>query len=425
MSRPAGEALDPELRTVVEALARRLRDIEDQMVEDMTAQMVEIDHLDGDPVLVDLLRASVEGNITTINHVLANNIPIAHLQPTTAAVEYALRLAQRQVPSNSLMRAYRMGEFEYNRLCLGFLEELALAEGLAVRVAKYVATVLFDYIDWITLYVFQAYESERRRWIGAEGNVLSSTVNQLLDGDDELEVFEVEAFETETGYRLDRTHLAVILWSHDSVAGLAEIDRAARSLAVALRASAAPVITATDRSTVWVWIPFDRTMPRTDSAAVAAQVTLPPNLRMAIGLPGAGVAGFRRSHQQARAAYDVATTVPRTEPVVVGYGDRGIAVVSVMARDLPSTRAWIGEVLGPLADDTPNAQILRATLSEFLAGGESHVRTAERMMLHRNTVKYRIGKAMDSLPERHDRMDLALALTVCEYLGAAVLRERA
>lgn len=422
MSGPVGEAPDAEVRAVVELLARRLREIEDQMVDDMAALMVEIDHLDGDPVLVDLLRASVEGNITTINHVLANDIPIAHLQPTTAAVEYALRLAQRQVPSNSLMRAYRMGEFEYNRLCLGFLEELGIGDQLAVRVAKYVATVLFDYIDWITLYVFQAYENERRRWIGAEGNVLSSTVNQLLDAADEPDAFEVEAFETETGYRLDRTHLAVILWSSDPVSSLAEIDRAARSLASAMRASSAPVITATDRSTVWLWIPFDRAAPRTDSAAVAERVTLPPRLRMAIGLPGTGVAGFRRSHQQARAAYDVATTVPGTEPVVVGYGDRGIAVVSVMARDLPSTRAWVRSVLGPLAEDGAGTEILRATLSEFLATGDSYVRTAEKMMLHRNTVKYRIGKALQDLPEGHDRMDLALALTVCEYLGPAVLQ---
>ena len=422
MSRPAGEGVDPELLAVVEVLARRLRDIEDRMVDDMTAQMAEIDHRDGDPVLVDLLHASVEGNVTTINHILANNIPLGHLQPTTAAVEYALRLAQREVPSNSLMRAYRMGEFEYNRLCLDFLEELELAEGLSVRVARYVATVFFDYIEWITQYVFQAYESERERWIGAEGNVLSSTVNQLLDGDDEPDPFETEAFEAETGYRLDRTHLAAILWSQDSAVGLADIDRAARSLAVALRAVSAPVITAADRSTVWMWIPFAGTPPRTDSAATATQVSLPPNLRVAIGLPGTGVTGFRRSYQQARSAYDVASTVPRAEPVVVGYGDRGIAVVSMMARDLPSTRAWISDVLGPLAQDTPNAQILRSTLSEFLSSGESHVRTAERMVLHRNTVKYRVGKAMAALPDRHDRMDLALALTVCEYLGATVLQ---
>lgn len=418
MSMPSGDALDADLRAAVGVIARRFREIESEMIDSMVASMLAIDELDRDPVLTEMLRASVEANITTINHVLANDIPIAHLQPTTAAVEYALRLAQRQVPSNSLMRAYRMGEYEYNRLGLGFLEEMDLAEGLSVRVAAHVAGVLFEYIDWITQYVFQAYETERRRWVGAEGNVLSSTVNQLLGIEGEPKPFEVEAFETETGYRLDRAHLAVILWSADSATVVTEIDRAARTVAGRLGAVGAPIITAADRTTVWAWIPFSGGEP---PRALAGRVSLPPGLRMAVGLPGAGVAGFRRSHEQARAAYDVATIVPRREPAVVGYGDRGIAVVSVMARDLPSTRAWVRELLGPLTADNPNVQALRETLSVYLATGESHVRTAEQMVLHRNTVKYRIDKAMAALPARGDRMDLALALTVCDYLGPAVL----
>lgn len=423
MTESTADPVDAEVRAAVGVMARRFHEREQEIIDHMTARMLEIDHLDGDPVLVDLLRASVEANITTINHVLSNDIPIAHLQPTTAAVEYAFRLAQREVPSNSLMRAYRMGEYEYNRLCLEMLEDLELSEAVSIRAASYLARVLFDYIDWISQQVFLAYENERRRWIGAEGNVLSSTVNHLLDGDGEPKPYELEAFESETGYRLDRTHLAAILWTPDPTGMLTEIDRAARSLAAALRSPAAPVITASDRSTVWVWIPFDGRVPPTDAASIAERASLPAGLRMALGLPGDGVAGFRRSHRQARAAYDVATVVPRRGPQVVGYGDRGIAVVSVMARDLPSTRAWIGDLLGPLAADTPNAQILRETLSEYLASGESHVRTAERMTLHRNTVKYRIGKAMETLPRPGDRMDLALALTVCEYLGPVVVAD--
>lgn len=421
MSRAAGESSDPEVRAAVAVIARRLREIEHQMVDDMSVAMLEIDQLDGDPVLVELLRASVEGNITTINHVLANDIPIAHLQPTTAAVEYARRLAQRQVPSNSLMRAYRTGEFAYSRLTLGFVEEMALSADLALRVTRFVTGTVFDYIDWITQYVFQAYESERRRWIGAEGNVLSSTVNHLLDGDADPEPYQIEAFEAETGYRLGRTHLAVILWAPDAALGLSEIDRAARGLVSALRSPAAPIVTATDRSTVWLWIPFGARIPDSDAATIAGELSLPAGVRVALGLPGAGVAGFRRSHRQAHAAYEVATTVARTEPAVVGYGDRGVAVVSVMARDLPSTRAWVAAILGPLAVDTVHAAVLRDTLSKYLASGQSHVRTAETMVLHRNTVKDRIGKAMGALPHRADRMDLALALTVCEYLGPAVL----
>ena len=74
------------------------RDISDLIMREITS-------LDVDQTLVELLRASVDGNTRTITHILINHIPIERLQPTTAAVEYALRLAQREIPSNSLVRA--------------------------------------------------------------------------------------------------------------------------------------------------------------------------------------------------------------------------------------------------------------------------------------------------------------------------------
>ncbi|MFT4087487.1 MAG: helix-turn-helix domain-containing protein [Gordonia sp. (in: high G+C Gram-positive bacteria)] len=405
---------DPRLRAVVSEVAVRLGGAEREIVDGMTEKMVEIDQLDADPVLVDLLRASVDGNVSTLIYVLANDVPIDHLQPTTAAVEYALRLAQRQVPSNSLMRAYRMGEYDFNQVSLRFIEELDLSRDDVLAVSQLIQRIVYDYIDWISRYVFLVYENERQRWLGAEGNVLSSTVIRLLDDGAHPEVFEQE-----TGYRLARTHVAAIIWTVDTAAGLTELDRVARTVAGAIKAESSPIVTATDRNTVWVWIPFGRSASA-DPVDVCNRIELPDGVRVAVGLPGQGIAGFRRSHRQARAAYEVAS-VGRLAARAVGFGDRGIAAVSLMARDLDSTREWVHEVLGPLAHDSENAGILRETLSVYHSCGESHLRAAEQLLLHRNTVKYRIGKALEMLPRRHDRMDLALALTVCEYLGPAVL----
>ncbi|STQ62163.1 Sugar diacid utilization regulator [Gordonia bronchialis] len=122
-----------------------------------------------------------------------------------------------------------------------------------------------------------------------------------------------------------------------------------------------------------------------ESSDIAARVDLPPRIRMVMGLPASGVHGFRRSHQQARSEYAMAT-LPGASSQIVGFGDRGVAVVSLLAQDLESTRAWVCEVLGGLADDTPNAAMLRHTLSVFLSTKESHLHTAEQLNLHRNTV---------------------------------------
>lgn len=421
MTRAPREPTDPEVREALAAVAERMRRSADEMIAGMTASMTSIEHLGDDPVMVELLHSSIEGNITTINHVLANDIPLEHLQPTTAAVEYALRLAQREVPTDSLMRAYRVGEYEYNDLCLRYLAEMDLPSGLALAVTRRILQLSFDYIDWITRYVFQAYEEERRRWIGVEGTAFSSMVNQLLEAA-APEAVDVTGFERETHYRLDRTHLAMIVWSQSPQVTLARVDAAARALASSLHPPGPPIIVASDRHTIWLWVPFGQQVPAVDSAALTGAAALPDGVHAAVGLPAADVGGFQRSHRQAQAAYELATTIGRPGPPIIGYGDPGVAAVSLMTRDLDSTRAWVHELLGPLAADSPGTEVLRETLSEYLARGESHVHTAKAMTLHPNTVKYRIGKAMDALPAHHDRMNLALALAACHYLGPAVLQ---
>lgn len=412
--------VDAEVRRVVAELARRFDEQERDITRVMSTIMArEIAQLDEDPLLVELLEASVHGNITTIIHVFANDIPVEHVQPTTAAVEYALRLAQRDISSYSLVRAYHLGQNEFMRLCLDEVRSLELPPEVALGVVEHVSGVVSRYIDRITLHVFDAYEQERQRWSAVSGNVHSVLIHGLVDGSD----VDVPAFEAETRYRLDRQHVALIAWSvaQSADGALSPLDGLVRAVAKEFGCVSSPLLTAIDRRTVWAWLPFAR-RPVIDTAALTA-VVAGSAVRVAMGLPGQGPAGFRRSHEQARAAYSIATNTA-TRPVV-GYGDRGVAVVSLLASNLDATRAWVREVLGPLADDTEQAAMLRVTLSTYFATGESHLHTAERLNLHRNTVKYRINKALGDptrAPATHDKLDIALALQVCEFLGAAVLR---
>ncbi|EME66562.1 hypothetical protein G352_04430 [Rhodococcus ruber BKS 20-38] len=422
---PAGAASPAdEVRRVVAEVARRFDARQREITRSMTAMMArEIAHLDEDPQLVELLEASVHGNIATIIHVLTNEIPADHLQPTTAAVEYALRLAQRDVPSHSLVRAYHMGQNDLMRLCFDEVRSMNLPPQVTLDVVEYISAVVYRYIDWITLYVFDAYEKERRRWSAVRGNVHSALIHGLVDGSET----DAAAFEAETRYRLDRCHVAVIAWTtaESADSALNPLDRLVRAVAVHLGSDAPPILTAIDRRTVWAWLPFDRRRPAIDTAALDAVVRSHPAGRLAVGLPGSGLAGFRRSHEQAQAAYSIAVAQATCTRRVVGFGDRGVAVVSLLARNLDAARAWVGEILGPLADDTEQAAMLRVTLGTYFATGESHLHTAERLNLHRNTVKYRINKALGdptSAPAVHDKLDIALALQACEFLGNAVLR---
>ncbi len=416
---------DANVVAILADIARTLKARELEITERMSALMArEIANLADDPQLAETLEASVHGNVSTVIHVLANDIPVDHLQPTTAAVEYARRLAQREVPSNSLVRAYHMGQNEMLRIYYDEIDRRAVSAPLALAVVKRLTEIIYSYIEWITLYVFDAYEAERSRWSSFRGSVRSSTVHAVLATDTP----DTAAFEAETGYRLSRTHLAVILWrpGPEQPNTLNLLDTQARAIARGLHTDSPPLVTAIDRHTAWAWLPFGSREPITNTTELRSRVHIADDTQLAVGLPGEGLDGFRRSHQQARAAYFVAT-VPGTPspPPVVGFGDPGVAVTSLLAKDLDAARAWVREVLGELADDTDQAAILRRTLSTYYATSESHVHTAESLTLHRNTVKYRVTKAIEATRSGtvpHDKLDIALALQICRLLGARVLR---
>lgn len=416
-----------DVLALVSETAHRLYARQPEIARDMSGLLAdEIDMLDADPELVELLFASVDANIRTAVHILANHISIEHLQPTTAAVAYALRLAQRDIPSNSLVRAYHMGQ---DRLIQEIFEEVQHLDCSAeqkIEVLHHISRVVYQYIDWISLYVFETYSKERERWNNAHGNVQSSLIRRILA----QQSVETSTFESETGYRLEQFHLAVVLWSTRPEAepgGLRVLEDVLRALATRWGAVSPPIFTAVDRTTAWGWIPLGRVHPVLDWEVARREADTAGECRVALGLPASGVAGFKRSHEQAQAARVVALASGERTPPAVSFGDHGVAIVSLLARDIDSTRIWVSEVLGPLAFDGENTAALRETLRVFLMNGENYGKAAEQLILHRNTVKYRLGKVFGDGcgPTAYDRLDVALALQVCHYLGRRVLRPAA
>jgi DNA-binding PucR family transcriptional regulator len=80
--------------------------------------------------------------------------------------------------------------------------------------------------------------------------------------------------------------------------------------------------------------------------------------------------------------------------------------------------------LAGLAEEDEHHARLRETLLVFLQTGGSYKATAEQLMLHKNTVQYRIRKARESLgrPMGESRYEVELALRASRWLGSSVLR---
>src|SRR5258708_18358567 len=109
-----------------------------------------IPELRGDARTIELLGASVEGNVDTLLHALRHDIAVERVEAPTAALEYARRLAQHGVPVNALVRAYRLGQRPINEGGFAEFRELDIPEPMRVPGIEAITGTLFEYIAWMS-----------------------------------------------------------------------------------------------------------------------------------------------------------------------------------------------------------------------------------------------------------------------------------
>ena len=382
-----------------------------------------IPQLSGDPLTLELLSGSAKGNVDTLLRALRYHIPVEKVEAPSAALEHARRLAQHGVPLNALVRSYRLGQRRMNELVFDAVRSTEMPPEARIAVLEEIGATLFGYIDWISQQVVTVYEEERERWLETQNSVRAVRVRELLAG---KKAIDVDAVTTSIRYPLQWHHLAVVMWYPDAGADLDELPRLQRflgQLSQAAGAAANPLFVAENRVAGWGWLPFKA--PRGDAVtkarAFAAGCRDAP--RIGIGTTAAGVDGFRRSHHQAQKARAVAIARPQG-PTVLAATDPGLSVAALLSADVGETREWVAEVLGDLVGDNENDSRLRETLRVFLRCGSSYKLAAEQLTLHSNTVKYRVGRAVARRGRAidDDRLDVELALLVCQWYGAAVLQ---
>jgi DNA-binding PucR family transcriptional regulator len=375
----------------------------------------EIPRLGRDTRILTLLEASVDENVTTVLHILEHGIDLAQVHAPTAAGEYARRLAQRGVPVVALLRAYRIGSARFQEWCLQELGRHTDDAAVVNAAGLLIAGTTNAYIDLVSEEIVSGYEAEKENWLRNQSVARAARVRALLRG----EPVDVTASEAILGYRLRQHHLGVVTWTTEVGAGgdaLGLLERATAEVAATAGCDGRPIFVPQDEAAAWAWLPLGG----------RSEVTLPDHaghqVRFAVGEPGLGVAGFRRTHRQALSAQAVAVAAGPSGPPVTSFAE--VAPLALMSGSLDLLASWVAESLGPLAvDDEHNAR-LRDTLRVFLQENGSYKATAERLTLHKNTVQYRVRKAEESLrrPVAQDRLRVELALLAAQWLGPAVLR---
>lgn len=409
-------AAETELRGVAGLLAERRVELTAYLVEQFGERIPE---LPKDPTLVELLDGSSGANLENLAHLLRGHMPISEVQAPAAAVEYARRLAQRGTPPSALLRAYRLGQQLILRWAYDEIARRVADPSLALQTTQLLTETSFEYVDAVSEDVIVAYQDERERWLANRSAVQRETVDALLRG----ERLDLTATEATLGYRLRQHHLGLVLWTTGAEAGLAESERLLTRLGQRVGAGGHALFVPRDRDTAWGWLPIGRSAEIDLDVVAEVLAEAADGIRVAVGVPEAGEPGFRTTHLAAAAAHQVALLGQQGAPVV-SYADPTIRAAALLANDLDATRRMVARTLGELAADTEPAARMRETLLAFVEDRESYVATAARLHLHKNTVKYRVDRAIEARgkPLGEERLDLELALVACRWLGPEVLR---
>ena len=229
--------------------------------------------------------------------------------------------------------------------------------------------------------------------------------------------------EATLGYRLRQYHVGLVCWVGDAAAAVDAITRLEHAIShVAGKAACSgdPVFLPRDESSAWAWLPLG--IRDTFDAATASTAGADGDIHFAFGDAARGTAGFRITHRQAIAAQAVALAAGPPPPRTVAFSE--VAPIAMMLGSAELLRAWVLATLAGLATDDEHHARLRDTLLAFLQSGGSYKTAAERLVLHKNTVQYRIRRAEERLgrPVGENQHDLELALRASHWLGSSVLQ---
>jgi DNA-binding PucR family transcriptional regulator len=401
---------------IVDRLSDKLPAMAQSLLEMLVQERAE---MAGDGELKALLYDAVQGNLEAFFPAIRHGIPIDRIEPPTAALEHARRLAQRGTSVDELVRAYRLGHHGVLKVILDEVRAAKLDSELGLQVFEEIAASSFTYIDRVSHQVVNAYQAERDRWLNNQNQMRALRVREVLDGGD-LDIDETTDL---IRYPLHRVHLALIVWCAEQAEGdeLADMERFVADLAAVLGARERPLFVASDRTTGWAWIPLPAGIDDPVGQIREFVRSRPDAPWVTTGTALDGLSGFRRSHRQAVAARTV-TMAPGAPPRPVTAADEpGLVVAAQFSSDLDNARSWVCHVLGPLATDTDSDERLRDTLRGFLRNSSKS--SADELHLHVNSVKYRVQRAIErrGKPIDTDRIDVEVALLLCHWFGTAVL----
>jgi hypothetical protein len=371
-------------------IAAWVEDASPQLVELMLERMrleVPAYFASEDPEFMSTARESIGANLEAV----ADGLSSGRDQPAQlppGAVEEALWAAEQRMSWTVIDRTYRIGHAVLWEELLREVESWDLPSPERVDLLRVTSHFLFQYVDHVTAGLAEIHQGERDRQIRGRERRRIAWVREVLAG--------VGSAASGGDYDLAGEHLAAIAWG-------AEPDRAINDLGRCLGATV--LIVPGQGGSAWGWLGSGSIVP--SWLDLSRQLSLPAGTFLALGAPGAGVEGFRRSHRQASEA---ARVLRLTGPSLGTYDD--LSLDALVLRDERAARDFMLNELGPLLDDHRRGQVLLETLRAYTNSHWNAASTGVRLGVHERTIGYRLAKIEELLghPLAARRAEIGVAL---------------
>ncbi|MFJ8196965.1 PucR family transcriptional regulator [Streptomyces sp. NPDC096152] len=405
-----------EVDAVVAEVARVIDTGLPRLTTEMTDYFVEvIPEFRHDETVRRLMTASTSANLVAIVDMLAHSIPLDRITVPPAAAEYARRFAQHDLSLEALLRAYRLGEHRFVQWALDALGGLGHTDTTAVlATVSELSERTNCYIDQVVEGLIDIYETERRRWDSRTGAARAAQLRLVLDNDQITEAAAQELLDVPMG----DWHQAATAWVPSTTTDAGRILQSATRL-LQETTGRAPLTMLADDRTLWAWI-SSPSEPVIDRDLLGKLLAKSEGLRIALGAPGRGLAGFRGSLREAQRARAVAETAHDQRHRLLEFDD--VAVAALLTEHSEDISRWVARVLPGLTSNDAPTQQLRETLRVFLELNGSYTQAASRLHLHKNTVHYRIRKAEEirGKPLSVGRLEVEVALRVIDLLYSRI-----
>jgi hypothetical protein len=373
---------------LVARLRERIPEIEDALFARVRALSEPQETEDAE--LIAGLRAAVAGGLDYGLRSIEGGEDWSEPIPEAASAQ-ARRAARHGVRLDTILRRYAAGD----RMLGEFIMDEA--DRFPNRELRQVLRAQGPQVDRLMAGVATEYMRELEQLRRSPAQRLAERVQRLLAGDGSVETGDLD-------YELNAWHVGVIASGPDA-------ELAARALAVGLGCQA--LIVPRGEGIVWAWLGRRRRPSASLDADRLAALGVPQRASLAVGEPRKGLAGWRLTHREAQAAFEVMLRRPQR----LTRSSDAILLAAVLG-DEALAKSLLKTYLVPLDQRGNAGTVLRETLRAYFAAGFNAATAAAALEVDRHTVQRRLRKVEETLGRLlhscHAELEVALSLEELE-----------